>query len=207
MFDAHSNGGSQSHRDFQGNAHIAWLGNEFFTIDGVPAGSLLSSGSPIVGDDSWEIDFSELSSLSFVPGEHEAGLTRLSLDLALTGEVETIEIAVEPVADPPLLVANDVTGYVSTATPLTVTLSDSPDLDGSETQINGLVFSNVPASVALNSTGGTVTDQGGGVWHVDRTALANLMASGSAPITTTVTIEGVQAVSYTHLTLPTILLV
>ena len=192
VFDAHSNGGSQSHRDFQGNAHIAWLGNEFFTIDGVPAGALLSGGSPIVGDDSWEIDFSELSSLSFVPGEHEAGLTRLSLDLALTGEVETIEIAVEPVADPPLLVANDVTGYVSTATPLIVTLSDSPDLDGSETQINGLVFSNVPASVALNSTGGTVTDQGGGVWHVDRTALANLMASGSAPITTTVTIEGVQ---------------
>ena len=140
VFDAHSNGGTQTHRDFQGNAHIAWLGSEFFTIDGVPAGALLSNGSPIEGDDSWEIDFTELSSLSFVPGEHESGLTSLSLDLALTGEVETIEIAVEPVADQPLLVANDVTAYVSTAAPITVTLSDSPDVDGSETQISELLF-------------------------------------------------------------------
>ena len=37
-----------------------------------------------------------------------------------------------------------------------------------------------------------MADLGGGVWQVERSALANLMASGSTPVTTTVTIEGVQ---------------
>ena len=87
-------------------------------------------------------------------------------------------------------------GYLDTAVSLVSSLSDSADVDGSESQFTQIELSNVPTTVALSSSGGSVVDNGGGSWTISSTALASLMASGSVALTSTVNVEALNTDQY-----------
>ena len=189
-FTTSSNGGAQNWRDYQGNAQVSWLGNEPFQISGADSlltGSL-SHGSPTTSG-GWEIDFSEIPLLSYIPDPHDTGSIELDFSLSSTGETEIIDINIQPITDPPTLSVSDATGYTGVPLVISASVVDSADVDGSETQLTTVDFSGVPTSVIFNSTSGSVVDNGGGHWTLSRTALASLLATGSAPLSTIVTVE------------------
>ena len=190
QFTAASSIGTQSFRDYIGSFQVAWLGSEPFSVSGVPANGTLSAGSPLGGGD-WEIDFGDIESLSIAAEANASGELLLDLILASTGEVESIVVHVQPVVDDPSLSASDVVGYVDNAAALGISIGDSVDLDSSETQLQSLSLSGVPASVTLSATAGTVTNFGGGNWQVNPAALATLSATGTTAITANVTVSGI----------------
>ena len=186
---ATSNAGTGAFADYIGNTQISWLGSEPFMVEGVPGNGTLSHGSP-VGNGGWEVDFSDIPLLTISMNDHESGELQLDMVLASTGEMDSIVVHVQPVVDPPAIVANDALGYAGNATPLSVSTVDSADVDGSETQLQVLNLSGVPTTVNLTSSNGTVTNFGGGNWQVDRAALAALSASNATAVSATVTVSG-----------------
>ena len=189
VFSATSTGGTQAYRDYRGNASVSWLGNEPFSISGVPVDGQFSAGSP-VGVDGWELDFADIPTLAYAPPAHASGPVPLSFTLSSTGETETLEVHIAPRVDVPGLAAGDVVGYAGNPIPLDVTVTDSADVDGSESQLDVLRLSGVPASVTLSADAGSVSDEGGGTWTVSDDALASLAASGDAALVVTVSVLG-----------------
>ena len=213
---ATSNAGTGSFADYVSNTQVSWLGSEPFSVNGVPGNGTLSHGSPVAGG-GWEVDFADIPLLTISTDQHGTGELILNMLLASTGEVDQVVIHVEPIVDPPSLAVNDALGYAGNATPLNISVGDSADVDGTETQLQSLSFSGVPASVSFTAAAGTITNFGGGNWQVDDTALATLSATSAIATTALVTVSGIntdvddldgdsviEAVSYTHLTLPTI---
>jgi len=187
-FTATSESHSGSFADYVGTTQVAWLGSEPFRVEGVPVNGVLSHGSP-TNDGGWEVDFADIPLLSISTDEHETGELQLDLVLSSTGEIDTILVHIEPVVDDPMLTANDAVGYVGNPVALGISVADSADVDGSETQLQLLDLSGVPANVILSSSVGTVNNFGGGNWQVDSAALASLEAIGSAATTATVTLS------------------
>jgi len=188
LFTATSDGGTQNFRDYQGNGHISWLGNEPFSIDGVPVDGSLSAGSPLPNGD-WEIDFSDLPTLEYMPVEHFSGVVPMTFTLSSTGESLSLELNIEPDVDGIGLGVTDHTGYVDTALALPFTITPSADADGSEPAITALQLDNVPPSVTLTAASGTVTDLGGGSWQADAAALASLTVTASTAVNTTISVS------------------
>lgn len=190
-FTATSTGGTQNFRDYRGNASISWLGNEPFSISGVPIDGQLSLGSPDINGN-WEIDFSDIPLLSYLPASHESGTIPLSFALASTGEVENIELRITPIVDPPTLLASDAVGFVDNTIDLSILVGDSADTDGSETQAAGVTLSNVPTTVTLSATTGSVSNIGSGIWQADRASLATLIATATTTLDTNITASVIQ---------------
>ena len=188
-FTATSNAGTGTFADYIGTAQVSWLGSEPFRVEGVPSNGILSHGSPI-GAGGWEVDFADIPLLTISTDEHATGELNLGLVLASTGELDSIVVHVEPVVDDPSLAASDIVGYLGNPVPLDISVGDSADTDGSETQLQTLTLSGVPTTVTLQATTGTVTNFGGGNWQVDRAALASLSATGPTATTATVTVSG-----------------
>ncbi len=182
-------GGNNAYADYLGTAQVSWLGSEPFRVEGVPIEGILSHGSP-VGGGGWEVDFEDIPLLTISTDEHGTGELRLDLVLSSTGELDTVIVHVEPVVDPPVLTVPDVVGYVNNPVTLGISVGDSLDIDGSETQLQTLSLSGVPSTVTLSASAGTVTNFGGGNWEVDTAALASLQASGTNNVTATVTVSG-----------------
>ena len=188
-FTASSNAGTGAFADYIGTTQVSWLGSEPFSVDGLPATGLFSHGAPTDNGD-WEVDFADIPLLTLSAGDHATGELELEMLLSSTGELDTVVIHVEPVVDDPTLTANDAVGYLATATDLGISVIDSADIDGSETQIQTLTLAGVPTTVTLASGTGTVSDFGGGNWQVDRAALAGLTATGTAATVATITVSG-----------------
>jgi len=188
-FTATSNAGTGAFADYIGTAQVSWLGSEPFRVEGVPSNGILSHGSPI-GAGGWEVDFADIPLLTISTDEHGTGELNLDLVLASTGELDSIVVHVEPVVDDPSLSAFDIVGYVGNPVAIDIDVGDSADVDGSETQIQTLALSGVPATVTLQATTGTITNFGGGNWEVDEAALASLSATGPTATTSTVTVSG-----------------
>jgi len=157
--------------DYVGNGLMTWIG----------AGPLEISGLPLLGDFShgvetaegtWEVDPADISALAYIPNEHASGLEQFDVSLPTTGEVDSFTVDVQPVADPITLTVSDAEGLQNLPIAISAAISNSPDQDGSEVLSEDYTFSNVPASVTLASTAGSVIDNGGGNWTVNAAALA-----------------------------------
>jgi len=166
VFTATSTGGTQTWRDYRGNGHISWLGNEPFSISGVPIDGSLSAGAPLPNGN-WEIDFSDLPTLEYIPEPHFSGQVPMNFELGSTGETLALQINIEPVVDGISLTANNHTGYENIPLPLQIVPSAQIDIDGSEIPIASYRFDNVPASITLTSGSGSVSNAGSGSWDVD----------------------------------------
>ncbi len=189
-FTATSTAATADYADYIGTTQVSWLGSEPFRVEGVPISGMMSHGSP-TDTGGWEVDFADIPLLALSTTEHGTGELILNLVLASTGEEDTIIVHVEPEVDDPQLVAKDVWGYVGNSTALSISVADSADLDGSETQLQTLTLSGVPASVTLYSSTGTVTNFGGGSWQLERAALSTLSATGPTATTATVTVSAI----------------
>ena len=95
----------------------------------------------------------------------------------------TVTVKVAPVADPIPITANNVGGAANQALPLSITVGNSADTDGSETRGNAVTISNVPASVSFSAG----TNNGGGVWTIPLASLAGLTLTGTTAGTFTLT--------------------
>ncbi len=188
-FTATSNAGTGAFADYIGTTQVSWLGSEPFMVEGVPGTGVLSHGSPISGG-GWEVDFADIPLLTISTNEHGTGELLLELLLSSTGEKDSITVHVEPVVDAPVLTATNAVGYIGNPVVLGISVGDSADVDGSETQLQTLDLAGVPTTVILTSSVGTVTNFGGGNWQVDNAALADLSATGTATTTAIVTVSG-----------------
>ncbi len=187
-FTASSNAGTRTFLDYLGNAQVSWLGSEPFTMDGIPTTANLSHGSP-VSPGIWELDFSDIESLAYIPEAHTSGLVNLTLSFGATGESESLDLFIQPKADSIALTTTDAAGYIDQAIPVSVATTTSLDSDGSEQQSDVFIMSGLAADVTLSSNTGSVIDNGGGNWEVDVDALSGLVATASTGATSTVTVS------------------
>ena len=136
------------------------------TISGVPDGAVLSAGTNN-GDGTWTLSAGDLDGLTLTPPENSD--VDFALDVAVTttdGDStatthETLNVAVEAVADDPLLSAEDASGAEDTAISLDIEAALT-DLDGSETLT--VTLSNIPnGSVLTNVDGWQYTIEEGAV--------------------------------------------
>ena len=188
-FTATSTAATADYADYLGTTQVSWLGSEPFRVEGVPSNGTLSHGSP-TDTGGWEVDFADIPLLTISTNEHGAGELRLDLVLASTGELDTIIIHVEPIVDTPVLSASDIVGYAGNPANLGISIGNSADVDGSETQFQVLTLSGVPTTVTLTASAGTVTNFGAGNWQLDRAALATLTATSPVTTASTVTVLG-----------------
>lgn len=186
-FTATSVGGTRAFQDYLGNTQVSWLGNEPLRISGIPVGGTLSHGSPIDAN-TWELNPIDIPLLRLLPDQHTSGFVPVDLTLNSTGEVESIQVFVQPVADPFSLTASDTDGFPGQSIPVQISIENSADTDGSETIANELILSGIPSYVTLSANAGLVTSLGSGRWSVDRSALATLEASGTVPSTNTISV-------------------
>ena len=195
------------------------------TILGVPTGAQLSAGTDN-GDGTWTItdpmELAYLGDLTITPSadsniDFSLGVTATSTEDdgdTATSTVATLNVDVIGVADAPSVTVSDATGQEDTAIPLDIgaTLND---IDGSET-ITAVTIGGVPDGAQLSAG----TDNGDGTWTLIPAELTGLQITPaenddadfsltvSATSTeddgdTAITIASLNAVSYTHLTLPT----
>ena len=138
-------------------------------LAGLPAGSEIASGTSI-GDGVWEMS-GDLRSLSLIPpanfsGQIDVQVTATSVDDDTTAATDaTMQIGVVPVADPPNLVATDVTGAAGRPLPLAIT---AVSVDPRETIALSLI--GLPGDFALSA--GERTD--GGEWLLEPSDLEGL---------------------------------
>ena len=180
--------GTRTFLDYQGNAQVSWLGSEPFSMGGIPIEGSLSHGSPTDSGD-WEVDFSDISQLSYSPEPNESGSVDLVFSFSSTGESEFIKLFFEPVADAPTLSVNDATAYIGNTAALDISVAHSVDTDGSETQPTAITLAGIPADATLGSSTGTVTDNGGGQWTISADAAENLFIVGQTAGIHTITVS------------------
>lgn len=87
-----------------------------------------------------------------------------------------VTIKVAPVADDIPINAADASGQRGQNIPLTITVGNSADTDGSETRGSSVTIRNVPASVSFSAG----VNNGDGTWTTPLTALSGLTARGSS---------------------------
>lgn len=144
-------------------------------VSGVPAGARLSAGSR-AADGGWVLRPDQLAGLTLAPPPNFSGpltlsVTAVSVEGATgmeAGSTGSMSVHVAPVADAPLLAAQDATGLEDqpVALPLGVTLAD---LDGSE-RLSGVTLHGLPEGAALSAG----QPDGGGAWHVAAADLGTL---------------------------------
>ncbi len=191
VFTANNGNGTQNFRRYRGNIQVSWLGSEAFGIEGVPVTGFLSHGAPLSNGD-WQIDFSELPLLSYIPQDNVSEVIDLNFTLSSTGETEFIQVHIEPVVDEVALSTNDTAGYIDIPFPLLINTSAMLDTDGSETGPSPWLLEGIPASMTLSSSAGTVTSLGGGDWEISDSAIPTLQVISSSPTSATVTISATQ---------------
>ena len=189
VFTSSDTQGAQDFRDYKANFNVFWLGNEPFKISDYPETGQFSLGAPGL-DGVWEIDVIDLPSLGFVPPNGYAGSVDLNFTLESTGETESMTVDVAPVADNPIISASNFSGFPERDYDLSISITDTDDTDGSESQLNSITLSDVPADITLSASAGTTNNDGGGIWSVSRGALDTLQVSGLIPGTTIVTVSG-----------------
>ena len=159
------------------------------TVSGVPAGASLSAGTD-QGGGTWTLNQGELAGLRVTPPLHsDADFTLTVTATAIDGSdtaslVDTINVTVDPVADPPTLTVADVTGNEDTAIALGIDAA-LVDTDGSESL--SITVAGVPSGATLSAG----SDQGGGIWTLTPAELPGLTvtppADGDVDFTLTVT--------------------
>ena len=189
IFTSSNTQGDQDFRDYRANLNAFWLGNEPFRISDFPVTGTFSHGAPNL-DGIWEIDASDIPSLSFVPPDNYAGSVDMNFSLYSTGETDSIQINIAPVADDPIISATNFSNFPEIDDDVTISITDSEDTDGSETQLASVVLNGVPSDVTLSASTGSISNNSDGVWSVSRDALDTLQARGLIPGSTTVTVVG-----------------
>ncbi len=147
------------------------------TIWDLPPGASLLNATDN-GNGTWSVDPSDIGNVSFVPPPEWSG--SLALSISVTSEevangdqatsIGSIPIHIEPVADTPFLLANDVSG--SWSSPIALDLSAAlNDTDGSESL--SVVLSGVPLDFVLSAG----LNNGDGSWTLEAGDLAGLTLS------------------------------
>ncbi len=145
------------------------------TITGLPEGARLTAGQQLP-DGSWRLAPAELDGLGMVPRAGWSGSATLSVS-AETREIATdervvntatIAIAVEAVADAPLLTVTAASGQEDHAVALSIGAALG-DTDGSEV-LTGITIAGLPPGAVLSAG----TDQGDGTWLLGAAELTGL---------------------------------
>ena len=168
---------SPTGQDYRGNAQVSWMGYDSFELSGFLTDGTLSHGT-MTPSGIWNVEINDIPLLSYIPKEHVSGLDLLTLT-APSGETERITVSIEPVADAVTLSTTNAQGNANTSIPLAISVTDSLDQDSSETQLSTLELTEIPSSVTLSATAGSLIDNGSGSWSVSRTALETLSATGT----------------------------
>ncbi|MFC3127674.1 hypothetical protein ACFOD4_21635 [Pseudoroseomonas globiformis] len=145
-------------------------------LSGLPsAARLTGDGVERLADGSWRIDPARLDGIELVPPPHFSGVMRFTVAVVTREGVDgpqaltekAIEIGVSPVADAPLVTAEDVQGHEDR--PIALTLGGAlVDHDGSETL--SLVLRGMPEGTRLSAG----VNNGDGSWTLRPDQLAGL---------------------------------
>jgi hypothetical protein len=186
-FTAQSDAATAAWADYQGNGLMTWVGRGPIEITGLPGLGSFTHGVQ-TSPTTWQIELTDIPDLGYIPAPGVSGEDEFAIELPSTGESDTFTLSVQPVADNVSLSANDAQAYEGASVPISITTGMSSDADGSEA-LSAYTLSNLPSSVTLASSTGTVSDEGGGSWTVDAAALAGLRATGTTALSQTITVS------------------